>query len=152
MTNAIPILLMLIGIGLLVIEMFVPNFGITGTVGVIAILVGVITSAKTLMGGVILFLIIIAIAAVLMFIAYRIVASKKSPFVLTASLKKEEDSDLQYFVGMEGIALTPLRPSGTGEFNGVRLDVLTQGNFIIKDQPIKIIEIQGKKIIVDQKN
>lgn len=152
MTNAIPILLMLIGIGLLVIEMFIPNFGITGTVGVIAILVGVITSAKTLMGGVILFLIIIAIAAVLMFIAYRIVASKKSPFVLTASLKKEEDSDLQYFVGMEGTALTPLRPSGTGEFNGVRLDVLTQGNFISKDQPIKIIEIQGKKIIVDQKN
>jgi len=147
------VILIVIGIVLLVAEIFVPSFGITGTIGVVSILVGVTFTAKTFLGGLLLFAVILAIALILMFIAYKILSSVGSPLILKESLNEEKTEEkLQFFVGKEGTALTPLRPSGTGEFNGVRLDVLTQGEFIEKNSPVVIDEIKGKKIIVRSKH
>jgi membrane-bound ClpP family serine protease len=146
--QALPIILILIGIGFLILEIFIPSFGITGSVGIIAILVGVILRAETFMEGMILFLIILVIAIILMFAAYKILAFKNSPFILKENLE-EDTYDIQYFVGKVGRAVTPLRPSGTGEFEGVRLDVITQGDFIKKDSAIKIFKVEKRKIIVE---
>ena len=51
--------------------------------------------------------------------------------------------------GMEGIALTRLRPGGTGLFNGQRLDIASYGSFIEANSKIKIVKIEGTNIIVD---
>ena len=146
--QTLPIILILIGIGFLVLEIFIPSFGITGSVGIIAILVGVILRAETFMEGMILFLMILVIAIILMFAAYKILAFKNSPFILKENLE-EDTYDMQYFVGKVGRAVTPLRPSGTGEFDGVRLDVITQGDFIKKDSAIRIFKVERRKIIVE---
>ncbi|NLA84656.1 MAG: hypothetical protein GX854_09090 [Clostridiales bacterium] len=49
---------------------------------------------------------------------------------------------------MEGIALTGMRPTGTGEFQGRKLDVITDGEFIPKGAPIKIAYVEGFRIVV----
>lgn len=146
--QALPIIIILIGIGFLVLEIFIPSFGITGSFGIIAILVGVILRAETFMEGMILFLMILVIAIILMFAAYKILAFKNSPLILKENLE-EDTYDMQYFVGKVGRAVTPLRPSGTGEFDGVRLDVITQGDFIKKDSAIRIFKVERRKIIVE---
>ncbi len=44
--------------------------------------------------------------------------------------------------------MTPLRPSGTGDFDGVRLDILTKGEFIEKGATIIVDDVAGKRIFV----
>ncbi len=144
----IAMVLISLGVLLLVAEIFIPSFGITGTLGIIFIVLGVVTTAETLVGGILIFTIIIGIAIILMFIAYKIVASKGSPFVLSENLKEEVAENLDYFKGKQGVALTPLRPAGTGDFSGVRLDVLTKGEFIEKGMDIIVDEVSGKRIFV----
>lgn len=149
--DSIALILIIVGIVLLVAEIFIPSFGITGLIGIVSILAGVIFTAETFIGGLLMFTVILVVAVVLMFIAYKIVSSVKSPLVLTRAIEDVGPNEkLEYFVGKEGIALTPLRPSGTADFDGVRLDVLTRGDFIERGSKVTVEEINGKKIIVKQ--
>lgn len=147
--ESIAIILIIIGILLLIAEIFIPSFGVTGVVGIAAIIGGVVLTAKTIMGGILLFSIILVVAIVLMVLAYKIFASKSSPLILQSTLKDDTSSDqLQVFVGKAGLALTPLRPAGTADVEGVRLDVMTQGEYIEKGDNIEVVAIKGKKILV----
>lgn len=150
--ESIALVFIIIGIVLLIAEIFVPSFGITGIFGIMAIIVGVIFTADTFFGGMILFTIILALAILLMFIAYKVFAKKGSPLILEESLKDDlSNVSLEFFVQKEGVAVTPLRPAGSADIDGVRLDVLTRGEFIEKGSPIKVTSIQGKTIVVAKK-
>jgi len=143
------IVLLLLGIGLLVAEIFIPSFGMTGFLGIVSILTAVVLTAETIGQGVVMFLVILVIVLVLMFLAYRVVASKRSPLILKDSVNEDHgNDDLAYYLGKEGVALTILRPAGKGDFDGVRLDVLTEGGFIGKGETIVVSSIEGKKIFV----
>ncbi len=151
--DSIAIILIAIGIILLVAEIFIPSFGITGLIGVVSILAGVVFTAKTFVGGLLMFSMILVVSIILMYIAYRFMSSVKSPLVLKEAIEDIGPNEkLEFFVGKTGVALTPLRPSGTADFEGVRLDVLTRGNFIEKGTTVTVEEIKGKKIIVKTKN
>lgn len=47
-----------------------------------------------------------------------------------------------------GHALTTLRPSGTAVINGKRVDVVTEGAFIQPNQPVKVVAIEGLRVVV----
>lgn len=51
-------------------------------------------------------------------------------------------------LGMEGITVTPLRPSGTGLFQEQRLDILSEGGYIPDATPVRIIRIEGNRLVV----
>ena len=51
-------------------------------------------------------------------------------------------------LGISGIAFTDLRPGGTGVFDGRRISVSTEGEYLTKDTPVTIIEIEGSRVIV----
>lgn len=147
--ESIAIILIVAGIILLVAEIFIPSFGVTGILGIIAILGGVILTAKTFMGGILLFSAILVGTIILMLLAYKIFASKRSPLILGESVEDDHaDEGLAAFVGKTGVAMTILRPAGTADIEGVRLDVITQGEFIEKGDKIAVVKTQGKKIFV----
>ena len=52
-------------------------------------------------------------------------------------------------MGKSGMALTYLRPAGHGLFDGERIDVLTDGEFIAAGTPIRIIRVEGSRIFVE---
>ena len=54
----------------------------------------------------------------------------------------------QNLTGQKGIALTDLMPSGRGEFEGRRIDVVTEGPSIQKGAGIEVIATRGPSIIV----
>lgn len=54
--------------------------------------------------------------------------------------------------GDTGFAITTLRPAGQGRFEHAVVDVVTEGDFIQKGQKIKIIQIQGNRVVVRQTN
>ncbi len=58
----------------------------------------------------------------------------------------EKESTLE--IGTEGIAITILRPAGKANFNDAIADVVAEGDYIQKNKAVKIIQIQGNKIVV----
>lgn len=51
-------------------------------------------------------------------------------------------------VGAEGIAVTDLRPSGTGVFGDERVDVVSESEWIEKGSPIRILRSEGYRHVV----
>jgi len=47
-----------------------------------------------------------------------------------------------------GQALTTLRPSGAAVFNGKRVDVVTEGAFIEPGRAIKVVAVEGLRVVV----
>jgi membrane-bound ClpP family serine protease len=47
-----------------------------------------------------------------------------------------------------GTTHTPLRPSGTAVINGKRVDVVTEGGMIERGTPIKVVAIEGMRVVV----
>lgn len=68
--NIPEILLMLLGVGLLVFEMYLPGFGVPGILGSILVVVGFILLRPTLELGILLFVILAAILCIALSIAY----------------------------------------------------------------------------------
>ncbi len=52
-------------------------------------------------------------------------------------------------IGMEGLVLAPLRPSGKVDFQGELYDCLSDGGFIPKGVKVKLKALEGNRIIVE---
>lgn len=63
-----------------------------------------------------------------------------------SSLEKNEDR--KGLIGKEGIAQTPLRLSGKGRFEGQVIDVVSQSDYIDAGQQIRIVQVEGARIVV----
>jgi len=51
-------------------------------------------------------------------------------------------------IGMQGKALSDLRPAGKAEIGGRRVDVVTEGDYIAKGAKIEVTEVHGARIVV----
>lgn len=144
---------LLLGIGLVVLEMFIPGFGLPGISGLILIGLGIFLQAKTVTEALLLLVAVVAILGIALFIMLMMTKTKgfsKSPIVLSASIHPEPANDMTYLVGKEGVVLTPLRPAGTADFEGVRLDVVAEAAFVPAGAQVRIIKAEGNRIVVRQ--
>lgn len=137
-----------------IVEMFHPGFGIPGILGVILLVVGVVLTANSVIEVLVLFGIIIAMLGVaLNFVLKSVTKGRLSKTLILHETQKKEDGyigteDLEYFVGQEGVTLTILRPSGMAEINGIKMDVVSEGAFISENTKVKIIKVEGRRIVV----
>jgi len=51
-------------------------------------------------------------------------------------------------LGQTGTALTSLRPSGAAVIDSNRVDVVTEGPFIERGSRIKVVEVEGARVVV----
>ena len=58
------------------------------------------------------------------------------------------ENPLEYYQDKVGVAATPLSPVGMGEFEGVKLNVLSDGEFIDAGERVKVVKVEGKRIYV----
>jgi membrane-bound serine protease (ClpP class) len=58
------------------------------------------------------------------------------------------NAGLEGLRGKVGRAVSPLRPSGIAEFDGRRIDVLTEGLMVEAGQWVKCVEVRANKVIV----
>ena len=146
-------LCLLLGSGLIVVEVFLPGFGLPGISGVVLVgvgtlLVGMKYGALIAVG---VLLVIIALLAVLISWALRSAASGsfgRSELFLNEKGDLTSHEDMQAFVGHAGRAMSVLRPAGIGDFDGVRLNVVTEGGFIESGRRIEIVRVAGSRIVV----
>jgi len=143
-----------LGFIFVIVEMFHPGFGIPGILGIILLIAGVVLTANSVFEVLVLLGIIIAILGVVLnFVLKSVTKGRLSRILILRETQRKEygymgAEDLEYFVGEKGIALTVLRPSGTAEFNGIKMDVVSEGEFIPQNTKVKIIKVEGRKIVV----
>lgn len=153
--SMIQALVLIIGVILVIVEMFHPGFGAPGITGTILIIIGIALIAETIQQALILIILIIAILGIaLSIILHSATKGKlsKSPLILKHSQNKDTGyigiNDLEFFLGKEGISSTVLRPSGVADFDGVKIDVVSEGAFISQNRKVKVIKVIGRSIVV----
>ena len=53
-------------------------------------------------------------------------------------------------IGKEGVSLTILRPAGMVRVDGRKYSAVTGGEFIEKDIPVKVVKVEGSRVVVRQ--
>jgi len=154
MNYAVPIALLIISFGLIVIEVFIPSFGAL-TLMAIGTLVGSIIlgfGENATLGWILVGTSAVGVPTLLV-ISFRVFpkTSLGKHMILSAPASHPEPatrSNRQDLVGRTGIARTQLRPSGTAEVDGERLDVVTRGEMVDAGSRIRILENRGNRIVV----
>ncbi|QEK12362.1 nodulation protein NfeD [Crassaminicella thermophila] len=148
------ILIFIVGITLLLIEAVAPGFGAPGIGGILCIIVSIIVSSDSIILGVtslaIAFILTIIVAILLL--KYGPKNRYFDKIVLGTELRKEKGfistKENKFLLGLEGITVTPLRPAGIAVVNDIRIDVVTEGEYIEINTKIKVMKVEGRKIIV----
>ena len=156
----LPILLcFLFGVVLLIVEVFMPGFGLPGISGIILegaaiVLTYLWHGGLAALGVTVLILAIVAVAISLALRSANRGRLSKSNIILKDAETAENGysatsaADMQVFVGRKGVTSTPLRPTGLAEFDGVRLNVASQGDFIPKDTSVIVDHVEGASVVV----
>ncbi|RRN73259.1 nodulation protein NfeD [Peribacillus simplex] len=144
----------IIGVILVLVEFFIPG-GIIGLLGFTAI-VGSLFLASGDPVHMTISLLIAVTVSILVFILLVKVFGKQMKFfrkmILTDATKTEQgyvsNPNRVDLLGVEGKALTDLRPSGTALIKDERVDVVTEGSFISKGSSIMIVKVEGSRVVV----
>jgi len=152
------IILFIAGLTLLVVEMFQPGFGFFGILGIIILVCCIFVTAQSVPQAVILTVFFIMLLLILLGIFLFFMSKGKLPnkLVLRDSETKEDGytgtRDMQEFMGKTGVVTSICRPVGNVDFDGVKLEVVSQGEFIEKGKQVEVIEIEGNRVVVKEKS
>ncbi len=142
------------GVALMLVEAFMPGFGVFGIAGLISTLASIVLAAASVQTGMVMLLISIVLSTVFSIVAFRYFASRGA--LRHIILSEEERADLGYIapldqknlVGLEGLTVTALRPSGAATIDGRRIDVVSEGAYIPAGEAVVVDRVEGVRVIV----
>jgi len=168
--NGFPLFLILLGVALLAAEVFVvPGFGIPGFLGIASMAAGLLflASGSTIgdTGGIdggllrnfglqFIATALVAFILLLVFSKYfpkigparrMILAGPATQPAGVAALEGESGGPA---LGARGVASSTLRPAGSAAIEGALVDVVSDGEFIEAGTPIRVIQIEGDRVMV----
>lgn len=148
------IILLVIGFGLLVAEFIIPG-GVAGFLGIAAILGSILLAGGDLKSTAIAVLIAMIVATVGMVIVVKFFGKRLDLFkriILTDATDTESGyvstTNRPELVGKIARTVTALRPSGTIKLDDERIDAVSEGRFIDNGKDVKIIKVEGSRIVV----
>ena len=152
----IGLILFLAGAALLLLEThFLPGHGLPALAGLVLIFIGMFyalggaqAGAIYSAGGSLLMTLGILTAFFLYLPRSGVWKRLGQPMRQTASAGYVSSDDYTALLGQFGVAVTLLRPSGTVEFDGVRLPVVTEGEFVAPGTSVQVVMVQGSRIVV----
>ena len=151
--NLIMIIGFVIGSGLVIVEAFIPGFGVAGISGVVLEIValrccwllhGIVPTLLALAG-------VLLIIGLAVFLSYRSAMNgrlSKSHLVLNDTEEAAAEAKPDHWIGKEGVAVTALRPAGQIEVGGVRLNASSSGDFVAKGSPVLVTGSEGDHYVI----
>jgi len=163
--SSIELLLFIIGITLLIIEVFIiPGFGLTGVSGLLLIAVSILLSRQEFIIPkwdwqweefnsnsftiFISFIISIIIISLLMVLFPKLSLFRK--LILSPQIDKGEPTPLLNITNREGITVTQLRPIGKIKIDDTILEAKSDGSLIEKGRAIRVISHTGNRVVVEE--
>lgn len=152
------------GLLLLLVEfVLIPGFGLAGVTGLAAIVFSIgyaifaafiqqsiaVNTALTF----IFSSIIVSAGLVVLALKYLPKTAIGRRLILESSFKSEagyvgSNENLEHMAGATGRTLTLLRPAGMAEIKGYRVDVVSEGEFISEQTEVKVIKVEGNRVVV----
>ncbi len=151
------IILLTLGFGVVVLELFVPSAGVLGIVAAVLIVSAVIVAFfKSLVAGaVILFITVLSLPLLFALMVKVWPSTPIGKRVLIGTMteddvlpQSEEYTEYQKLIGQLGIAKSKMLPSGQIVVNDRKYDAVSDGFPIDAGQPVKIISVKGNRIFV----
>ena len=153
------VVLFLVGLILLLLEVFViPGFGVAGILGIVSLIASFVLSYPTPGEGAAALAIAIGIAivivALMVFLLSRGGRKGRAPakLILDHTEAPEEGyvavKTHESLANAEGVVLTPLKPVGVVDFDGRRVEAISEGLFVMRGARVRVIHIEGNKVFV----
>ncbi len=148
------IILFLVGLLLLLLELYLPG-GIAGALGGAAVIGSLFIAGENNTHMAVSIAIAVTVSLVVSILMVKVFGKQMRFFkkmILTDSTSTENGyvSNINRLdlIGRTGTAQTALRPSGIAVIDDERLDVVTEGSFIDPGKPVKIVKVEGSRIVV----
>jgi membrane-bound serine protease (ClpP class) len=160
MTNlSIAYILIVLGFVFLLLEVFLTTGGLLIVLAVVCDLVGVVMVfyfGDSFRGFITLAVVTLTMPLFAGFMFYIWPRTPMGRRLMLRRQKAAEDtiaampelSDLERMRGRIGKAVSPLRPSGVVEFDGKRIDSISEGFFVDADTWVKCIDVRAGKVLV----
>ena len=143
---------------LIVAEVFVPSAGLLSACAFACVVGGILIffqySATAGWAGVVIAAIMVPS---LLVVAYKVFPKTRfgKSVTLTPPRRQRGDaiadsSQLNELLGAVGSVLTPLRPVGTCDFSGRRLECVAESGYVDKGKKVKVIRVQATQLTVRQ--
>jgi len=152
MESAVVATLLIVGALLMLAEVFLPGM-IAGTIGLMCIGAGVVMSFVYFgfSAGMVVALgaiVGLGIGTVLWF-KYFPDSRMGRKFTSEGTAGNVDIPDeRKALLEQSGVTTSDLRPSGTAKIDGRRVDVVSEGQMIEKDTPIRVVAIEGVRVVV----
>lgn len=150
------IFIFIVGIIAILLEIFViPGFGGAGLIGA-ALMVWSVFITSTNPTQAVVSIIVAVIGSVVVFYYFVKILNRRGAWeklILGTKLDSAtgyvaSKSELKNYMGMEGRTLTPLRPAGTADLGGSRIDVVSEGDFIAAGTLVQVVLVEGGRVVV----
>jgi membrane-bound serine protease (ClpP class) len=156
--------ILLLGLGAiaLAVEVFVlPGFGVAGVVGTLAIVAsmvlammgarpstGDLAQALAVLGA----SLFITMAVIYAWLRHLPNSGRFSGLLLRGSVHKSQGfvsaPNRDDLIGLDGVAVTDLRPSGTARVGQERIDVVTEGEYVPQGSRVQVVQSDGYRHVV----
>lgn len=156
--NWIPALLLIVGLVMMIIEIFISGFGFFGISGLISLTAGVVvricqglnlTQSLTLILLVIGFLVLVVM--IMVYGSKYGILGRSGLFERRTTLSKDYNKverELRKLVGRNGKTISKLDLAGQAKIRGKIYDVMSISSFIEPNTNIKVVEIKDNTIMV----
>ncbi|MBL6764793.1 MAG: NfeD family protein [Verrucomicrobiae bacterium] len=147
---AIVVTLLIVGFLLLLAETILPGL-VAGSLGMVSLFAAVVTAYSELgvdaghltlagvLGG-------LGVGTFLWF-RYLPGSSLARPYISNSTIGGIDNTRTD-LLGKSGAAKTALRPSGIALIEGERVDVVTEGNLIEAGTPVRVVAVEGLRVVV----
>lgn len=158
------VILFVSGVVLLIAEIFIiPGFGLFGLLGIILVVISMFLGllpdfhfiTPDLFSNAVIEIASAMVASIVVgifLVKYLPQTTLLNNFILKTNIDGSSgyisNKEITLLIDKIGIAISDLRPAGFAEFDGKRIDVVTEGNYIEKGQQVIVIKEEGSKVLV----
>jgi membrane-bound serine protease (ClpP class) len=148
------VLLLILGLGLIVAEVFFPSFGILAVLATAAIVGSLVMAFQESNAAGVRFLVAtVVLVPVVIVLGFKLFP--RSPFgkrMVAGGLSFPSQASLDQrdlaLVGQDGTIEADCRPAGMARIDGRRVDVVTRGEWIAAGARVRVVEVQGNRVVV----
>jgi membrane-bound serine protease (ClpP class) len=151
-------LLLLLGLALVMTEVFVPSGGILGVLALTSIVVAIVLAfwQSGALAGFLFVLVSLIAVPIILFMAFQWLPDTAVGKRLLAVAPSSEDvlpddeerRALRELLGKIGRAETSMLPSGAVQIEGRTIDAMSEGMPIEPGQPVRVVEVHGTRVTV----
>ena len=142
------IALLVIGLVLMFFEVLLPGL-VLGVCAVLSLFASVaVAYSNTDYGTIFLIIALVSLAVFTIGFVYWFPNSYMGRNLISTSTVGDFGIDFSDLINQTGSAYTNLRPSGKATIGDQRVDVVTEGTMIDKDTPIRVVTVEGNRVVV----